>query len=126
MGALHEGHESLILESLGTCNHTIVSIFVNPTQFGPKEDFKDYPRNIDYDQGICEKHGVSAMFVPTETIIYPNGHEANYRPEKTLAESMCGKVVHIFFTVFAMWLSGYLTLFARLTHFLEIRIYNNG
>ena len=100
MGALHEGHESLILESLGTCNHTIVSIFVNPTQFGPKEDFKDYPRNIDYDQGICEKHGVSAMFVPTETIIYPNGHEANYRPEKTLAESMCGKSrPHFFYGV---------------------------
>jgi pantoate--beta-alanine ligase len=73
MGALHEGHASLILAAAATCDHVVVSIFVNPTQFGPNEDFARYPRTFDADCGLAEASGADAVFAPNVAEFYPDG-----------------------------------------------------
>ena len=70
MGFLHEGHLSLIRESKKTCDVTIVSIFVNPTQFGPSEDFKSYPRDVDRDNMLLQNEDVDFLFLPSTEEIY--------------------------------------------------------
>lgn len=72
MGALHEGHASLVERSRADNEITIVSIFVNPTQFGPHEDFHKYPRKLDEDALLLEKLGVDYIFAPQVSDIYPN------------------------------------------------------
>lgn len=71
MGALHNGHKSLMQESLANNSHTLVSIFVNPTQFSPNEDFSTYPRDLQADIKFCEEIGVSAIFAPSVEEMYP-------------------------------------------------------
>ncbi|MCQ2878929.1 pantoate--beta-alanine ligase [Helicobacter pylori] len=71
MGALHKGHQSLIERSLKENSHTIVSVFVNPTQFGANEDFSTYPRPLEKDLALCEGSGVSAVFLPKTSEMYP-------------------------------------------------------
>ncbi|GAA7269002.1 pantoate--beta-alanine ligase [Helicobacter pylori] len=71
MGALHKGHQSLIERSLKENSHTIVSVFVNPTQFGPNEDFNAYPRPLEKDLALCERLGVNAVFLPKTSEMYP-------------------------------------------------------
>ncbi|MGN8467660.1 pantoate--beta-alanine ligase [Helicobacter pylori] len=77
MGALHRGHQSLIERSLKENSHTIVSVFVNPTQFGANEDFSAYPHPLEKDLALCEKLGVNAVFVPKIGEMYP--YEAEQR-----------------------------------------------
>ncbi len=77
MGALHKGHQSLIERSLKENSHTIVSVFVNPTQFGANEDFSAYPRPLEKDLALCEKSGVNAVFAPKIGEMYP--YEAEQR-----------------------------------------------
>lgn len=71
MGALHEGHASLMQAARRPGFATVVSIFVNPTQFGPNEDFSKYPRTLAADLEICQQHGVDAVLVPEVVDIYP-------------------------------------------------------
>src|SRR4051812_23015641 len=71
MGALHEGHASLIRRARQECAYVVVSIFVNPLQFGPKEDFGKYPRTLENDVRICNEAGVDAVFHPNVEEIYP-------------------------------------------------------
>ena len=71
MGALHQGHVSLVEHSSNLCNHTIVSIFVNPTQFNNKNDLASYPRDLEQDCKLLEGKGVDIVFVPTVEDIYP-------------------------------------------------------
>ncbi len=71
MGALHKGHQSLIERSLKENSHTIVSVFVNPTQFGANEDFSAYPRPLEKDLALCEGLGVNAVFAPKISEMYP-------------------------------------------------------
>lgn len=73
MGYLHQGHLSLIERARAECASVIVSIFVNPTQFGPTEDFARYPRDLPRDLELCRRAGVSLVFVPPESEIYPPG-----------------------------------------------------
>lgn len=72
MGALHNGHKSLIQASTQANPHTIVSIFVNPTQFAPNEDLARYPRTLESDCALCETLNVSAVFAPSVEEIYPS------------------------------------------------------
>jgi pantoate--beta-alanine ligase len=73
MGALHNGHLSLIAESRRCCETTVVSVFVNPTQFGPREDYRRYPRALSHDTALCRKAGVHVLFVPSVEEMYPPG-----------------------------------------------------
>jgi pantoate--beta-alanine ligase len=75
MGFLHEGHLSLIRESKKTCDITIVSIFVNPIQFGPSEDFNSYPRDVESDNKLLESEGVDYLFLPSTEEIYPKNFQ---------------------------------------------------
>lgn len=70
MGALHEGHLSLIRKSIANCDKTIVSIFVNPIQFGPSEDLNKYPRTLEKDLQLCKIAGVNMVFAPTPQEMY--------------------------------------------------------
>jgi pantoate--beta-alanine ligase len=74
MGYLHDGHASLIERARDTCRTVVVSIFVNPTQFGPHEDFSRYPRDVPSDLDMCERVHADVVFVPTVAEIYPAGH----------------------------------------------------
>ncbi len=73
MGALHDGHLSHLAHARQHADRVVVSIFVNPTQFGPGEDFEQYPRDFDQDAALCEGHGASAIFVPEVDTMYPPG-----------------------------------------------------
>ena len=75
MGALHDGHMSLIKIAQENAGRVVVSIFVNPTQFAPGEDFASYPRNTDADIKLLKAQGVKCVFLPNEKEIYPNGRE---------------------------------------------------
>jgi pantoate--beta-alanine ligase len=76
MGALHEGHLSLVRAAKAHCSAVVVTIFVNPTQFGPKEDFAKYPRTLDADCALLEKEAVDVVFGPDAAEIYPPGASA--------------------------------------------------
>jgi pantoate--beta-alanine ligase len=73
MGALHEGHAELIRTARRECGFVVVSIFVNPTQFGPNEDLAKYPRTLDADRTICTEAGADVIYYPTVDAIYPPG-----------------------------------------------------
>jgi pantoate--beta-alanine ligase len=73
MGALHEGHLSLVRAAKAQCDAVAVSIFVNPTQFGPTEDLSKYPRQFDHDCRLLEKEGIEILFAPSVEEIYPDG-----------------------------------------------------
>jgi len=90
MGYLHEGHLSLVRESKERTDVTVVSIFVNPTQFGPNEDFTKYPRDLKKDSAYLEKAGVDCLFHPDAAEIYPPGYRT-YVEVQGLQDRLCGK-----------------------------------
>lgn len=73
MGALHDGHLSLVRQSVRTCDHTVATIFVNPTQFGPGEDLEKYPRTLEADCDLLRGAGVDVLFHPSAHQMYPDG-----------------------------------------------------
>jgi pantoate--beta-alanine ligase len=89
MGALHEGHLSLVRASRRHADVTVVSIFVNPTQFGPGEDYDAYPRDIEADAALLEAEGADVLFEPTVQVMYPEGSETTVDPGP-LASLWCG------------------------------------
>lgn len=89
MGALHEGHMSLVKVSREACALTVVSIFVNPTQFGPHEDFHKYPRPVEADLALCKARGVDVVYMPTVAAMYPPGCQTQVQPGR-IADRWCG------------------------------------
>ncbi len=89
MGYLQEGHLSLVKASLQSADCTVVSIFVNPAQFGPKEDFKEYPRDFARDSRLLEKLGVDLLFCPDYTEMYPPDYKT-YIEVESLQDKLCG------------------------------------
>jgi pantoate--beta-alanine ligase len=89
MGFLHEGHLSLIKTIRSKCDILIVSIFVNPTQFGPEEDFNNYPRDFNRDEGLCQVTGVDIIFYPSQNEIYEPPYLTFVEVDK-LTKTMCG------------------------------------
>ena len=89
MGYLHEGHLSLMRRARAQCDILVVSIFVNPTQFGPNEDFERYPRDFERDERLCREVGVDVVFYPTADAMYPRPYLTYVHVEK-LSETMCG------------------------------------
>jgi len=89
MGALHAGHLSLVAASRARCDLTVVSVFVNPTQFGPGEDFDSYPRDLDADAELLEAAGVDVLFAPGTAVMYPEGAVTRIDPGP-MATMWCG------------------------------------
>lgn len=90
MGYLHEGHLSLVAEAVKECDKVIMSIFVNPTQFGPKEDYATYPRDMRRDLRLAYEAGVDCVFNPEPKDMYPQGY-ATYVKVEQLSERLCGQ-----------------------------------
>ncbi|MBN2120907.1 MAG: pantoate--beta-alanine ligase [Candidatus Omnitrophica bacterium] len=90
MGALHQGHLSLIKKARKDAGFLVVSIFVNPLQFGPKEDYRIYPRNFKKDRALLEKERVDLIFYPYPKNMYTAGF-STYVEETSLSKSLCGK-----------------------------------
>lgn len=89
MGALHDGHLSLVKKSIGRTDSTVVSIFVNPTQFGPSEDLRRYPRPLEADCEKAASAGCDVVFVPDTADIYPSGY-STYVTVEGLDKKLCG------------------------------------
>jgi len=91
MGALHRGHFSLIDTARAAAEFVVVSIFVNPTQFGPGEDFQAYPRPTEQDLAACEEHNVDVAFVPTVEEMYAEGEPRTTVHVSQLTDMLCGR-----------------------------------
>jgi pantoate--beta-alanine ligase len=111
MGALHEGHLALVRAALAKCDVVAVSIFVNPTQFGPNEDFSKYPRNLERDCELLESEGVQFVFAPSIKQMYPL-ENMTWIEVKGLSERLCGKSRPGHFR-------GVATVVAKLFHIIE-------
>ena len=96
MGALHEGHLSLIKKAKSECDKVVVSVFVNPIQFGPSEDFDKYPRTLDEDMKLCDGESVDVVFAPNANEMYGGGRLSNDTltyvcPPYFYVDKLCGK-----------------------------------
>lgn len=111
MGALHEGHLSLIRRARSTCDQTVISIFVNPLQFGPGEDYKRYPSDLERDLAISEREGVAVAFCPETGAMYPAPPQITVDPGR-LGDVLCGASRPGHFR-------GVLTVVAKLFHILQ-------
>lgn len=90
MGSFHEGHLSLIRAARAESDLLVVSIFVNPAQFGPEEDLEAYPRDLQRDLDLASQEGVDMVFSPSETEMYPEGFET-YVEVGSIADGLCGQ-----------------------------------
>ncbi|MCF6247098.1 MAG: pantoate--beta-alanine ligase [Desulfobacula sp.] len=90
MGYLHKGHTSLLDKGKPLCDELVLSIFVNPTQFGPKEDLDAYPSDIENDLALAKKAGVTAVFLPNKESIYPKNFQTQINLQH-LPQFLCGK-----------------------------------
>lgn len=90
MGALHEGHLSLVEEARKRADVVVVSVFVNPIQFGPSDDFARYPRNLNRDRKLLKNFEVEVLFLPEASELYPEGFKT-YVEAEGLSKKMCGR-----------------------------------
>ena len=90
MGFLHEGHLSLVAQSCADNDATVVSIFVNPTQFGPSEDYEQYPRDLERDSELLSDYPVDVIFSPNVAEMYPAGYATYVEATGTLTTGLCG------------------------------------
>ena len=109
MGALHEGHLRLIDRARELCDDVVVSIFVNPLQFGPAEDFARYPRDLEADAALAEKRGANMLFAPERAEMVPEQGSGVLITAPALADRLCGRFRPGHF-------DGVLTIVAKLFH----------
>jgi pantoate--beta-alanine ligase len=109
MGALHEGHASLLRAARKDADHVLMTLFVNPLQFGPNEDFARYPRTFDHDLEVAHDEGVDLVFAPSREVMYPNGEPAVRVDPGSLGEVLEGASRPGFF-------HGVLTVVLKLLH----------
>ena len=109
MGALHEGHGSLIKKCREENDTVVVSVFVNPLQFAPGEDYEEYPRDIDKDGAFCESLGADIVFHPEPEEMYPENFGFRVTPPESMTHILCGITRPIHFT-------GVATVLAKLFH----------
>lgn len=91
MGALHEGHASLVTAAASQCDRVVASVFVNPTQFGPGEDLDSYPRDFERDCKILDEKGCDMVFHPSVGEMYPDGFATYVNLESEMTAQLCGK-----------------------------------
>ena len=96
MGSLHDGHLSLIKKSKQQCDLTVVSVFVNPAQFSPNEDFNSYPRNLEKDTHLLKNLNIDVLFLPNKNLLYPKNY-STYVEEKMLSRGLEGESRPTFF-----------------------------
>ncbi len=111
MGYLHEGHLSLARKSISNCDRTVVSIFVNPKQFGPNEDLDTYPRDLEADRRELEQLGVDTLFLPTADDMFPEGFQTYVHVDE-ISDKLCGKSRQGFFR-------GVTTIVLKLFHIVQ-------
>lgn len=111
MGSLHEGHLALVDEARRRADAVVMSVFVNPLQFGPTEDLARYPRDLPRDRGLAQERGVDALFAPSEAVMYPPGSETRVVPGRA-ADRWEGAARPGHF-------AGVLTVVAKLFHLVE-------
>lgn len=109
MGALHEGHGSLIKKCRKENDTVVVSVFVNPIQFAPGEDYEEYPRDIDKDGAFCESLGADIVFHPEPEEMYPENFGFRVTPPESMTHILCGITRPIHF-------AGVATVLAKLFH----------
>lgn len=97
MGYLHEGHASLIKASVEHCDKTVVSVFLNPTQFAPNEDLESYPRDFDNDKKLCEEMGADLVFHPEVSEMYDEDSSTFVEILSDMPKQLCGKTRPIHF-----------------------------
>ena len=97
MGYLHEGHGSLIKTSASECDKTVVSVFLNPTQFAPNEDLESYPRDFQQDKVLCEKMGADLVFHPEVSEMYEQDNATFVEILSEMPKQLCGKTRPIHF-----------------------------
>jgi len=90
MGALHEGHASLIEKAKSQCDHVVLSLFVNQVQFNNPDDFKKYPNTLEHDLILAKKLGVDLVFLPTKEVMYPDDYRYRLN-EQEFSKLLCGK-----------------------------------
>jgi pantoate--beta-alanine ligase len=90
MGYLHEGHLSLLRAARAECDVVVMSLFVNPTQFGPGEDYERYPRDEERDAALAEREGVDWLYAPPAEEVYPPGFATSVAVEGSLSDVLCG------------------------------------
>lgn len=91
MGYLHEGHLTLVRQARLACERVIASIFVNPTQFGPGEDYDDYPRDLERDCALLQKEGVDLVFAPSVREMYPEGYNTYVEAFGEISSKLCAR-----------------------------------
>jgi len=111
MGALHHGHIALVKQSLSAGCYTVVSVFVNPKQFGPQEDLARYPRDVAGDSALLAQAGADALYVPAVEAIYPPGFSTEVRVAG-VSQHLCGAFRPVFFAGVATVVAKLLTMVA--------------
>jgi pantoate--beta-alanine ligase len=111
MGYLHEGHLALVRKALEMGDVVVVSIFVNPAQFGPSEDFDKYPRDVERDMNLCAQAGADVVFAPKTVEMYPEGYQTFVNVTE-VTRPLCGKSRPTFFR-------GVATVVAKLFHIIK-------
>ncbi|MCD5407280.1 MAG: pantoate--beta-alanine ligase [Desulfotomaculum sp.] len=90
MGYLHPGHLALVKKAVEQCDLVVVSIYVNPLQFGPREDLAAYPRDLERDSQLLQATGVDVLFIPSDKEVYPSGHNTTVTVGAALTGKLCG------------------------------------